>query len=210
MLSSIITTIRNVILSKTLLEFTAAANERALYLTFDDGPTPEVTDKLLNLLEDHGAKATFFVIGKKVERSPELTQQIVARGHTIGNHSYSHARFANISSEQQDAEISKAQHAIEQHAGVSSSLFRVPRGRWSLPLLWRLKKRDIRCIHWTTDSLDYNDKDAERITQRLLGSGLKSGQILLFHDDSPLCLDVMALLLPKLKAMNFTLAPMEY
>lgn len=210
MFSTFITTIRNAILSKTLLEFTAPANQRALYLTFDDGPTPDITDRLLALLDQYGAKATFFVIGKKVEKSPELAKRIVANGHAIGNHSYSHPRFAKISSGQQDEEITQAHETIKQHVDVSTSLFRVPRGRWSVPLLLRMKKQGTRCVHWTTDSLDYDDKDAERIVQRILDSGLKPGQVLLFHDDSSLCLDVMALLLPRLTAMDFTLAPMEY
>ncbi|GGW87018.1 polysaccharide deacetylase family protein [Alteromonas halophila] len=210
MLSNFITRIRNAVLDRTLLEFTASAKNRSLYLTFDDGPSPEVTRKLLDTLDKYNAKATFFVIGREVEKYPDIAKQISEAGHTIGNHSFSHPPFGRLSPSQQDDEVEKAQRAIETHLNISSPLFRVPRGRWSVPMLLRMKKRKIRCIHWAVDSLDYDDKDAERITQRIIDNGIKPGQILLFHDDSPLCLEVMDLLLPKLITMNFNLAAMDY
>ncbi|MEW9798984.1 polysaccharide deacetylase family protein [Alteromonas sp. CYL-A6] len=209
MLRKLINTVRNAILGTTLLEFTGHPGDRALYLTFDDGPSPGITDKLLDLFQQQGVKATFFVIGTKVDRYPELTKRIIDDGHTIGNHSYSHPNFDTLPKAAQFAEIDKASKAIATHTGVSSNLFRVPRGRWPLSLLIRLKARKVRCIHWTTDSMDYTDTDPDSITRRVVNSGLKPGQVLLFHDDASLCLDVMERLIPQLKAMNFSLKAME-
>ncbi len=210
MLSNLITKIRNLVLSKTLLEFTASPDNRSLYFTFDDGPTPGVTDRLLDTLAKHNAKATFFVIGKKAERHPELMKRIVQEGHAIGNHSYTHPSFGKLSAAEQDTEIKRAHDAIAQNVGISTPLFRVPRGRWSLPMLFRLRKSGTRCIHWSTDSMDYDESDAAHIAQRILRNGAKPGEILLFHDDSPLCLDIMDRLLPKLAAKGFSLPAMDY
>src|SRR6186713_2927733 len=101
----------------------------SIYLTFDDGPHPQVTPLLLDLLKTKNAKATFFLIGTNIEAYPDLARQIVANGHSIGNHSYDHKRFHELKLQTQLNQVITTNKLIEKITGAECKLFRAPGGR---------------------------------------------------------------------------------
>ena len=106
--------------------------EPTVYLSFDDGPHPEHTPRLLELLRKHGAKATFFLIGDQAEKHPDIVRRIVEEGHTIGNHSMTHPRLSRLSAREQLADIARADAVLERFNGRKRQMFRPPNGRATL------------------------------------------------------------------------------
>ncbi len=150
-------------------------DERGVYLTFDDGPTPGITEWILSLLKRYDAKATFFVLGKNVERYPDLYAKIIADGHRVGNHTYSHQKGYLMSLEQYLEDIDFASYSVQ------SNLFRPPYARVTLPQLRAVAKR-YKIVMWSIISRDYNRKiSGERCLQGVLPH-IKAGAIILFHD----------------------------
>lgn len=155
-------------------------------LTFDDGPDPEVTPRVLDALAAAGARATFFVIGRSLEQHPEIARRIVAEGHELGNHSYHHSRWQNFYLQAHTAqEISQARDVIRSFTGDSAGavepLFRPPIGLKNPPLARAAAKRNLRIVAWSLHSRDTRTTDAARITQRVLDR-VRGGDIVLFHD----------------------------
>jgi len=180
--------------------------EKVLYLTFDDGPVSGVIEPLLTLLDSYQAKATFFVIGACAKRQPELMKMIYQRHHTLANHSYSHPSFHKISHTEKCQEISKTNKLISEVTGKSCSFFRAPQGRWDAKLLWYLFRQKIIPAHWSRDSLDFTKKPANEIIDDFNKQPVKSGDIILFHDDAELCIEVLTVLIPQWQAQGFTLS----
>ncbi|HEY8683241.1 MAG TPA: polysaccharide deacetylase family protein, partial [Rhodanobacter sp.] len=130
--------------------------DNAIYLSFDDGPDPEHTPRLLDLLGEHRAQASFFLIGKQVERYPALAERIVAEGHALGNHSFSHPRsFGKTSLQQQLQEIERTDLLLAEFDQRAKHRFRPPRGSFSLSLLLHFVMHRRAIAYWSYDSLDY-------------------------------------------------------
>jgi peptidoglycan/xylan/chitin deacetylase (PgdA/CDA1 family) len=154
-------------------------------LTFDDGPCPGFTEQILDILRHHEVKATFFVCGQNVERSPELLRRVQAEGHTIGNHSYSHS-FPFFRSRAFFArQIDLTQEAIEKVTRKRPKFFRPPYGvRW-LGLHPVLKARGLSLVNWSDTGYDWK-LDAEGIVRETLKT-LGPGSIILLHDGLRTC-----------------------
>lgn len=169
-----------------------------VFLTFDDGPNSPVTIKLLDLLDKYQVKATFFCIGKNLNSRKDIGEEIVRRGHSLGNHSYNHYLYSKQPLSKRIAEIKQTNSLIHSLTGNQSVIpFRAPQGNWqALVLIWLLWKR-IPAIHWTIDSLDSRSLPANEIENQLFNS-IKGGEIILFHDDSPLSIEVLESLIPRL------------
>lgn len=158
-------------------------HEKALALTFDDGPNEKYTPQVLQLLRENGAKATFFVIGKRAEKYPELVKQMVTGGHEIANHTYSHPSFAHISNEKMSDEITRCEEAIVKITGHKPTLFRPPGGACSLETVKFAKQKgyDVVLWSWHQDTRDWSRPGVSFIIHRVL-DGTHSGDIVLFHD----------------------------
>jgi peptidoglycan/xylan/chitin deacetylase (PgdA/CDA1 family) len=162
-----------------------AAARGEIALTFDDGPDPEVTPKVLALLDAYRAKASFFCIAARAVAFPDLVGEIVARGHSIENHSYRHAHtfaFNGISALRR--EIERAQMALIELSGRRPRYFRAPAGMrnpWLQPVLSQL---GLELVSWTRRGFDAVCRKPEKVQQRLL-KNLEAGDILLLHDGSP-------------------------
>ena len=152
------------------------SNEKALYLTFDDGPHPTITPVVLDLLADFNAKATFFCIGDRVKRYPDIMKRIVAEGHSIGNHTQHHVNGWNSSVSDYAEEVHQAALLI------ASKLFRPPYGRIKRKQAKLLENEGYKITMWTILSADYDhslnkEECASRVT-----SNIDKGNIYLFHD----------------------------
>ena len=181
------------------------ADGRAIYLTFDDGPHPEHTAPLLDLLAEHDARASFFLIGQQIERHPELARRIAAEGHTLGNHSFSHPRFETLSLRQQFEEIDRTDRLLTAINGRERHGFRPPRGVLSLPMIARCIRERRRILYWSYDSLDYSRRPAGELLDVIGRHPMRPGEIVLMHDDSQLSLDLLRELIPRWKAAGFAL-----
>jgi peptidoglycan/xylan/chitin deacetylase (PgdA/CDA1 family) len=147
-----------------------------VYLTFDDGPQPEITEWVLNLLKQYQIKATFFCVGENVVKHDELFQRIIDDGHAIGNHSMRHERGTRTSLDEYVKSIDEADTHIQ------SSLFRPPYGRITLRQTWTLRRK-YRIVMWSWLSYDY---DHSVSIKRILSNAKKDvqgGDILVFHDN---------------------------
>lgn len=173
----------------------------ALYLTLDDGPHPEHTPRVLDLLAAHQAKATFFLVGKLAEQHSGLVERIVAEGHAIGNHSWSHpVGFERMPLYQQLQEIDCTDDFLQQFDGRKQHRFRPPRGSISLQLMMHFI-RHRRCItYWSYDSQDYRGGVSGEVVGRLRDKPPRGGEVVLMHDDDACVGDVLELLLPEWSA----------
>lgn len=158
----------------------AAAAEPAGYiaLTFDDGPWPGTTRVLLDGLEQRGAKATFFLIGKQISTRPELVQRMADEGHQIGLHSWDHVALSGLDREEIDRQLSQCRHALEELVGESAFMVRPPYG-YVDETLKQWAEAPIIC--WSVDPEDWRDEDVERIIQAVVDNA-GDGDIVLMHD----------------------------
>ena len=153
-------------------------------LTFDDGPDPDVTPAVLDLLDQAGARATFFCVGRRAEAHPDIVASIRARGHGVENHTYSHPNgFAFRGTGGLRREIQRAQVAIERSGGGRPHFFRAPAGIQNPLLSVVLAGAGLSLGSWTRRGYDTVTRDGARVAARL-GRGLRGGDILLLHDAS--------------------------
>lgn len=152
-------------------------------LTFDDGPSPEVTPLVLDALRRANVRAAFFVLGEAVENHPTLLRQIVAAGHQIGIHSYQHRPFVRLPSRAIQAEVERTRAAILRACPNAplTNWMRPPHGFKSLRLVWLARREGWHLAAWSLDSRDYREADAGRVAKTVL-SGLRPGTVILLHD----------------------------
>ncbi|HSY08868.1 MAG TPA: polysaccharide deacetylase family protein [Steroidobacteraceae bacterium] len=195
---------RSTLLGPNLTRLPAAAALRGeVALSIDDGPDPAVTPKVLRVLDEHGAKATFFCVGTRVEEHAELAREIVQRGHAIENHSYRHLNYFSVLPPRALAyEIERAQEAIGAITGRRPLFFRAPAGLRSPLLDPILTRLELLLASWTRRGFDSVNGNPESVYARLT-TGLAAGDILLLHDGhaartrsgSPVILEVLPRLL---------------
>jgi len=151
------------------------AADRSVYLTFDDGPHPVSTRYVLDLLLQHGAKATFFCLGKNVAAHPDIFQRILSEGHAVGNHSHSHPDGWSTPAGQYVADVGKAA------ALIPSGLFRPPYGRIT-PTQVRELKKEYKIVMWSVLSKDYDAAIPTAEVIRNVTANISPGAIVVFHD----------------------------
>jgi len=151
------------------------ANDQKIYLTFDDGPTPGVTDRLLDLLKVHDVKATFFCIGKNVAENPELFLRILKEGHMVGNHTWDHSNSKYAKKGDFLSSIKKTEKLIH------SKLFRPPYGRLSFKHAREVSK-DYKIIMWSVLTGDFDAKITKEQCLDIALNYTKTGSIIVFHD----------------------------
>lgn len=196
-------------LGPNLVRLPAAAARRAeLCLTFDDGPNPQVTPRVLDLLDRYGAKASFFCIGKRAAAFPDTVREIARRGHSVENHSYGHSlAFAFFGFARLRRDVESAQATIAGITGQAPRFFRAPAGFRSPLLDPVLARCGIRFVSWTRRGYDAVRRDPARVLQRL-GRGLAAGDVLVLHDGArartrtgePVVLAVLPALLEQMQA----------
>ena len=196
-------------LGPNLIRLPASAAGRAeICLTFDDGPDPQVTPRVLDLLDRYEAKASFFCVGEKAAAFPETVREIARRGHSVENHSYGHPlAFAFYGMSGLRREVESAQAVIAGITGRAPLYFRAPAGFRSPLLDPVLAKCGMRYVSWTRRGYDAVRRDPVRVLQRL-AHGLVAGDVLVLHDGTrartdagePVVLAVLPALLDQLAA----------
>jgi len=181
----------------------ASPTRRTLYLTFDDGPHPKHTPALLDLLARHGARASFFAIGRQAEEHPHLVRRIVDEGHLLGNHSHSHPQFDHLSITEQLDEVARAEAVLASFDGHKRHLFRPPRGEMSLQMLWYYIRRRVPIACWSYDSLDYARYPAGDLIAMAQRHPPQVGDVILMHDDAALSHDFLETMLPAWKDAGY-------
>ncbi len=160
-------------------------DKRIVALTYDDGPNPPYTDRLLDVLAKHDVKATFFLIGNRIERHPETVRRMIAEGHQIGNHTYSHPVLGFLPPFSVRRQIQRTDDLIRQHGSVEEIVFRAPMLTRFLPVAYVLAKNDrahIGCDVW---SWDWTTQNPDKITKTVLKktrSSTRTGSIIVLHD----------------------------
>ena len=150
-------------------------------LTFDDGPNGADTSAILDALREHGARATFFVVGDAVRRYPELVRRMAAEGHVVGSHTDGHRKLAWLSAADVASELDRSREAIVSAGAPEPRWFRAPHGFKSPFLPSALARRDLRLVAWSHGVWDTDRPGADVIAARAIGC-LRDGEILLLHD----------------------------
>lgn len=150
-------------------------NNKILYLTFDDGPTPRVTPWVLSLLQKYSFKATFFCLGKNAEQHPELINDILNFGHQVGNHGYEHLNGWKTTSKKYIENVDKSANILK------TKLFRPPYGKIT-PIQWYKLRRQHRIVWWNYLSKDYLKESINEKNYLNLLKNTKSKRIIVFHD----------------------------
>lgn len=169
-------------------------NKQIIALTFDDGPT-EFTPQVLDLLKQHQIKATFFCIGKQLEKYPKIAQRIVAEGHIIANHTYSHSNQMGFFRKKKILkEFNQTDQLIQELTAQKNKFFRPPFGVTNPHIARAVREKNYQVIGWTIRSLDTIIEDENKILDRII-SRLEKGKIILLHDISQKTVNVLARLL---------------
>lgn len=157
-------------------------NQPYIAMTFDDGPHPQNTPRLLDMLRERNIKATFYVIGKSVNRYPQITRRIVAEGHEIGNHTWSHPNLTKLSDSTVRMELNKTRDAIVAACGVQPRTMRPPYGALrSSQRAWIYREYGYPTVLWNVDPEDWRRPGVSVVTSRILNS-TRNGSIVLAHD----------------------------
>jgi peptidoglycan/xylan/chitin deacetylase (PgdA/CDA1 family) len=179
--------------------------EKVVALTFDDGPKPGQTEEILGVLKWHGVKASFFMVGRNIERHPELAARVLAEGHQLGNHSYSHRRLVFKSPSYVQEEIDKTDVLLRGLGVQGEILFRAPFGKKLVVLPWLLSRSGREHITFDVVSRDDETQDVGLLTSRVMES-VRPGSIILFHDggrDKPGTVQAVDIVVGKLKEQGY-------
>lgn len=174
-------------------------------LSFDDGPHPTKTDKILDILEKYNVKATFFMVGSQAEFCPETARRVAELGHEIGNHTQNHKSLAKLTEAELDMEISQAENAITEASGYIPSLFRPPEGVCTEKIADAAKYRGYNIVMWSVDTLDWQGRSGAEIAADV-EKQVHSGSVILMHDGifrKAHTDEALEILIPRLLSMGY-------
>ncbi len=158
--------------------------EKTLYLTFDDGPTPEITEWTLLQLQKYNAKATFFCVGKNIDKHYKIYHKIIKNEHSIGNHTYNHLNDSKTEAQAYIDNIEKAEKTINKSKQQSLKLFRPPYGRLKYSQSIKIRKQGHKIIMWDVLSADFDTSISKEKCLENVIRNTENGSIILFHDSN--------------------------
>ncbi|HEY2434199.1 MAG TPA: glycosyltransferase [Vicinamibacterales bacterium] len=195
---------------RAMMTWRGPVSRHEVALTLDDGPDPEFTPKLLEILKRHDVRATFFLIGEKVDRHDGLVRRIVNDGHQIANHSYSHPHFGALTLREARSEIERGRRAVERaHSSAAGRLFRPPRGTLctaSTVLAWLTGST---VVLWSVDYKDFRAETADDITRVAANGRLVAGDIILYHGHNQAALEALPEVLQAARREGLTFVPVS-
>ncbi|MET3508500.1 polysaccharide deacetylase family protein [Halalkalibacter oceani] len=181
--------------------------QKVVALTFDDGPDRLYTNQILDILKENNAKATFFVVGKRVKENPEVAQNIIINGNEIANHTFTHPNLNRINKSQLTKEIRDAEQTVLSTTGVRPSLFRPPLGHYNDEIISNVRENDYIVVMWSwhQDTYDWKNPGVKTIVNNVL-SNICNGDIILFHDfggDRSQTVQALEIIVPELKRKGY-------
>ena len=184
---------------------TLAVLDKEVAITFDDGPNPDYTVRLLQGLKERGVSATFFLLGKEAEKYPELVLQMYEEGHLVATHSYAHVNLCELSDEEACWQVEKTNDIIEGIIGKRPEFLRPPFGCWNECLDC---ETEMIKVMWNVDPLDWNLSNSTEIAKRVL-SKVKDGDIILMHDASDSSVNAAFKIIDALRAEGYQFVTVE-
>lgn len=187
----------------------AVTRQKVIAISFDDGPAPDYTPQVLQVLQEHQVPAAFFCIGKRVLEHPGLFKQVHEQGHIIGNHSYSHATWFDLySSTKMYADLQQMDAAMQEVLGLKPLLFRPPYGVTNPNLAKAIRKGGYIPVGWNVRSLDTVIKDNDKLIQRVV-KGVRPGAVILFHDTSKATLDMLPAFIAHVRSAGYDIVRLD-
>jgi len=181
---------------------------KAVALTFDDGPHPDYTPKLLAILKNYDVKATFFVIGKMAEKYPDLIKAEYADGHVIANHTYHHVNLTKIPEDEIRAEWQACNDVVKSIIGIDMKFCRPPGGDYDVDVITAAMDTGLITVLWTDDPGDYASPGDKVIEERTL-KYISNGAIILLHDGVQQTIDVLPQIIEYIKSQGFQFQTVE-
>ena len=170
------------IIKKLFKDFYWNTSNGKILLSFDDGPTTELTEKILNILSQNKIKAVFFCVGNNAKNSQSLVKDILAEGHLIGNHTFNHKRLTKISNKETIEEIDSFNNLMKEKFDYDVKYFRPPHGRFTFSTSKILKGKNLKCVMWSLLTQDYkNDFETVKFAVK---NYLNNNSIVVFHDNN--------------------------
>ena len=182
---------------KELPVYSVERDDNVIAVTFDASWGADNTPKLLDILDEYGAKCSFFLVGLWVDKYPDMVQAIVERGHEIGNHSATHPHMSKLSESKMLEELRMMSDKVEKLTGVRPTLFRPPYGDYNNSVIRTVRSAGYEAVQWSVDSLDWKNISPQDMIRRAGKVG--KGDIILFHNDSQYLLDALPTLLQSYK-----------
>ena len=182
--------------------------EKVCSISFDAAWGNEQTKALLDILDEHKVKTTFFLVGDWVEKYPESVKEISKRGHDVGNHSDTHAHMTQISLSEQKAEIENCNQKIESLINKPVTLFRPPYGEYDNSVVEVCNSLDMYCTQWNIDSLDWKDPSPQDMVSRI-ESKLCEGSIILLHNGAKNTPEALPLIIDAIHAQGYKIVPIS-
>lgn len=163
---------------------TRIENSKSIYLTFDDGPVPEITPWVLDQLREYKAKATFFCIGENIKKNPEVFQQVISEGHTIGNHSFHHLNGWKTSTSKYVYDVLSTEDLLSKKYPVKPlpKLFRPPFGKIKNSQARKLSKEGFKIVMWDVISWDFDHNVQKETCYKNIVENASEGSLIVFHD----------------------------
>lgn len=179
--------------------------KKKIALTFDDGPNAKYTEKLLEGLKERGVQATFFLLGERVELSPDIVKKMHADGHLIGNHSYEHVNLSTLSDEAAIVQVNKTNEAIYKVTGEFPEYIRPPYGCWKSNLDYKTTMIEVL---WNVDPLDWKTDNANAVVQRVVND-VEENDIILLHDASESSVNAAFQIVDKLQEEGYVFVTVD-
>ena len=183
--------------------YSVERSDNAISVTFDCAWGAQDIDNILSTLKKHNCKATFFVLGTWAKEYPDAIKKIVEEGHEIGNHSYNHTHYTTMTKDEMLSDIEKCNMAIKNICGIIPTLFRAPSGDYNNGVIESAHEKSMLYIQWSVDSLDWRGLTCEHMLERIIPK-TKSGDILLFHNDTAHTAESLDKILTELEKKGFS------
>lgn len=182
--------------------------EKVCAISFDAAWGNEQTETLLDILDEHKVKTTFFLVGEWVDKYPQSVKEIAKRGHDVGNHSDTHAHMTQISRSEQIDELKNCNEKIEALTNKKVTLFRPPYGEYDNSVVGSSKECDMYCVQWNIDSLDWKDPTPQDMVKRI-EQKLCPGSIILLHNGAKNTPQALPLIIEAIKAQGYKIVPIS-
>jgi peptidoglycan/xylan/chitin deacetylase (PgdA/CDA1 family) len=179
-------------------------------LSFDDGPDPVWTPQILETLRARGVRSTFFLVGERAERDPAMVRRIVEEGHELGNHSFTHPHFEQLTWREAMREIDRTEATLAGAQQTPSRLWRPPRGKLCLASVLGARLRGLTIVMWSVDPKDFRAQTPDEITDRLATRPVRAGDIVLYHGHNPAALAALPRLLDTVASQGLSVVPVSH